>query len=149
MEEEQTVHWIDLDDGINIQQFDNIDDEDTGAETLELDNAQEIPDEAEPFMEKIRKWALKTYQTHQAINSLLAILRAHTNHKLPKDARTLLRTNRNGNEIMPIPGGEFWYPGIQSALNNHFRDVQPRVSSFSLNFSVDGLPLHKSTRKQF
>uniref|UniRef100_A0A182S0F9 Uncharacterized protein n=1 Tax=Anopheles funestus TaxID=62324 RepID=A0A182S0F9_ANOFN len=28
-------------------------------------------------------------------------------------------------------------------------DIQPRVNSFSLNFSIDGLPLHKSSRKQF
>uniref|UniRef100_A0A182S9J6 Uncharacterized protein n=1 Tax=Anopheles maculatus TaxID=74869 RepID=A0A182S9J6_9DIPT len=148
MAQEQIVHWIDMDDGDNIQNFDNINDEDDGAETS-LDNAQETQDEEESFMEKIRKWALKTYQTHQALNSLLAILRAETNHKLPKDARTLLRTNRTENEIVPITGGEFWYPGIRSVLNNHFRNIQPRMNSFSLNFSVDGLPLHKSTRKQF
>lgn len=28
-------------------------------------------------------------------------------------------------------------------------DVQPTVNEFSLNFFIDGLPLHKSTRKQF
>uniref|UniRef100_A0A182PWX6 Uncharacterized protein n=1 Tax=Anopheles epiroticus TaxID=199890 RepID=A0A182PWX6_9DIPT len=108
-----------------------------------------MQNEEESFVEKIRKWALKTYQTHQALNSLLAILNAETNHKFPKDARTLLRTNRSGSQIVPIGVGEFWYPGIRSVLNNHFRNEQPRVSSFSLNFSIDGLPLHKSTRKQF
>uniref|UniRef100_A0A182YRG9 Uncharacterized protein n=1 Tax=Anopheles stephensi TaxID=30069 RepID=A0A182YRG9_ANOST len=50
---------------------------------------------------------------------------------------------------MSIAEGEFWYAGIRSVLNNHFRNVQPTVSLFSFNFSVDGLPLHKRTRKQF
>ncbi|XP_041787563.1 uncharacterized protein LOC121602871 isoform X2 [Anopheles merus] len=51
--------------------------------------------------------------------------------------------------MYPIAGGEFWFPGVRSGLKDHFRDVPPRVSKFSLYFSIDGLPLHKSTRKQF
>ena len=37
----------------------------------------------------------------------------------------------------------------QRTQKKQFGNVQPRVNKFSLNFSIDGLPLHKSSRKQF
>uniref|UniRef100_A0A182MTJ7 Uncharacterized protein n=1 Tax=Anopheles culicifacies TaxID=139723 RepID=A0A182MTJ7_9DIPT len=145
-EEEEITDWLISDEFDNIESNDN--DANDEVESS-LDNVQEPTDEEEPFEEVIKQWALKTYQTHQAINGLLAILRARTNYTLPKDARTLLGTQQSGKDIVPIEGGEFWFPGVRSVLNRHFRNVQPNVSSFSLNLSFDGLPLNKSTRKQF
>ncbi|XP_035901151.1 uncharacterized protein LOC118507186 [Anopheles stephensi] len=142
------IDWLISDDCDNIESYDNINDAEDEIESS-LDNVQEFLDEEEPFEEVTKKWALKTYQTHQALNGLLAILRARTNYTLPKDARTLPGTKQCGKDIVPIEGGEFWFPGVRSVLNRHFRNVQPNVSSFSLNLSIDGLPSNKSTRKQF
>ncbi|XP_049289506.1 uncharacterized protein LOC125767206 isoform X2 [Anopheles funestus] len=138
---------LNIDDSDNIESDDNNYDDDNEVDTSY--SIQELPNENEPFDEVIRNWALRTYQSHQALNSLLAILRSRTSDKLPKDSRTLLRTRQSEKEIVAIPGGELWYPGVRSVLHQHFGNAQPRVSSFSLNFFVDGLPLNKNTRKQF
>ncbi|ELU13066.1 hypothetical protein CAPTEDRAFT_200123 [Capitella teleta] len=43
---------------------------------------------------KLRNWATKTHQTRESINEMLSIFRDE-GYKLPKDARTLLRTPRS------------------------------------------------------
>uniref|UniRef100_A0A182PX78 Transposase domain-containing protein n=1 Tax=Anopheles epiroticus TaxID=199890 RepID=A0A182PX78_9DIPT len=146
-EAEYTRDWINIDEFDNKEGYADLNDDEEEVEVYQ-DTPQVSSDDDLPADELIRNWALKTYQSHQALNGLLEILRK-LGHQLPKDARTLLRTKQCGKEIVSISGGEFWFPGIRATLKNNFRDIQPRVSSFSLNISVDGLPLHKSTRKQF
>uniref|UniRef100_A0A182R5I1 Uncharacterized protein n=1 Tax=Anopheles funestus TaxID=62324 RepID=A0A182R5I1_ANOFN len=90
-----------------------------------------------------------THQTHHALNGLLEILREKTEFSFPKDARTLLQTPKGGQQIVPIAGGEFWYQGIKTCLLNYFGCFQPTSTTFSLNISIDGLPLHKSSRTEF
>ena len=149
VEEEYIGDWIIFDECDNIESYENIDDTENIEET-DSDSAQQTaPTNSEAMAERLRIWALKTYQTHTALNGLLEILRDTTSYKLPKDARTLLRTKQCGREIKQIAGGEFRYPGIKAALVKQLGNVQPKVNKFSLNFSIDGLPLHKSSRKQF
>ena len=148
-EEEQISDWINIDGCDNIEANANIEDDENEVETAS-DSAQETQsNNSEVIADRIRNWALNTYQTHKAIDEMLEILRDTTSHKLPKDARTLLKTKQCGQEIEQIAGGEFWYPGIKAALEKQFGNVQPRVSKFSLNFCIAGLPLYKSSRKQF
>ncbi|XP_053667430.1 uncharacterized protein LOC128717596 [Anopheles marshallii] len=101
------------------------------------------------IQECIRCWALSTHQTHQALNGLLEILRKKTQFKFPKDARTLLQTQPGAQQIVRIAGGEYWYHGIATCLLKYFGRVQPKTTSFSLNVSIDGLPLHNSGPTQF
>uniref|UniRef100_A0A182ILG3 Uncharacterized protein n=1 Tax=Anopheles atroparvus TaxID=41427 RepID=A0A182ILG3_ANOAO len=94
--------------------------EDDGLE----DDAVVIPDDSNglPFYKRLKSWALSTHQKHSAINSLLDLLRETTVFDLPKDARTLLGTPKNiGSEIVPIPGGRYWYQGIEKSLQDYFR----------------------------
>ena len=149
VEAEYISDWIDFDECDNVESYETIDDTENIVETASDSSQQTAPTNSEAMAERLRNWALKTYQTHSALNGLLEILRDTTSYKLPKDARTLLRTKQCGREIQQIAGGEFWYPGIKAALLKQFENVQPRVNTFSLNFSMDGLPLHKSSRKQF
>ncbi|XP_049294314.1 uncharacterized protein LOC125769601 isoform X3 [Anopheles funestus] len=64
---------------------------------------------------------------------------------LPKDARTLLRTPQNiGSQIVPISGGDFWYQGIEKALQCYFRNFNSEINTIEVTLSMDGLPLHTS-----
>uniref|UniRef100_A0A182WAZ3 Uncharacterized protein n=1 Tax=Anopheles minimus TaxID=112268 RepID=A0A182WAZ3_9DIPT len=137
-EEENIRDWIDSDDSEN--EYDN-----------DLEEDESDTPEVEPIDETIRKWALSNYQTPEALNLLMDILRAKTDFRLPKDAHTLLGIHQSGQEISAIAGGELWYPGVIAVLEKHFRNnnEQLSVSSISLNFYINGLPLSKDSRKQF
>uniref|UniRef100_A0A182MIU1 Uncharacterized protein n=1 Tax=Anopheles culicifacies TaxID=139723 RepID=A0A182MIU1_9DIPT len=69
----------------------------------------------------LRFWALKSNAVHSSINIILKIFRAKTELLLPKDARTLLRTNQANNEIVSIGGGKYWYNGVEKCLQTTIR----------------------------
>lgn len=73
--------------------------------------------------ECVRFWALKTNAPHSSINLVLHIFRTKTEEGkfLPKDARTLLRTDQGDKGIINIGGGRFWYNGVAKTLQNAFR----------------------------
>uniref|UniRef100_A0A182PWZ0 Uncharacterized protein n=1 Tax=Anopheles epiroticus TaxID=199890 RepID=A0A182PWZ0_9DIPT len=101
------------------------------------------------FQECIRQWALSTHQTHHALNELLGVFREKTNYRFPKDARTFLKTQKCNEKIIPIAGGDYWCQGIKPCLLSYYRNIQPKVSTFSLSIFIDGLPLHNSGPTQF
>ena len=120
LQEEYVSDWVTIDAFDDTEVYEEVnEDYDEAEETMH--STQESQHEEEPFDELIRNWALKTYQTHQALNGLLEILRKKTDYQLPKDARTLLKTRQCGKETYPIAGGEFWFPGVRSVLKDHFR----------------------------
>ncbi|EAA45897.2 AGAP012782-PA, partial [Anopheles gambiae str. PEST] len=61
--------------------------------------------------------------------------------KLPKDARTLLKTNRERARVDKIAGGKYWYNGIQQCFSNSFKNQSIHLDSILINISIDGLPL--------
>lgn len=71
--------------------------------------------------ESVRYWALKTNQNHQSINLIMDIINKKTNGTLPRDARTLLHTNREVTTIKNIGGGQYWHNGLRVCLSNFFR----------------------------
>uniref|UniRef100_A0AAG5DP61 Uncharacterized protein n=1 Tax=Anopheles atroparvus TaxID=41427 RepID=A0AAG5DP61_ANOAO len=83
---------------------------------------QLLPDglQGKSFAKCLRYWALKTGQTHLAVNMLLQILRTKTSaENIPRSARTLLKTSRTASStIVPVEGGEFWYGGINNCLQH-------------------------------
>uniref|UniRef100_A0AAG5DQC3 Uncharacterized protein n=1 Tax=Anopheles atroparvus TaxID=41427 RepID=A0AAG5DQC3_ANOAO len=101
------------------------------------------------FREKLRYWALSFSIPHSALNVLLFILNNNQVSQLPKDSRTILQTNRTPVQTVAIGTGQFWYNGIKKCLVQHFRNTVPRVDNISLNNSIDGLPLHRSSSSQF
>ncbi|XP_061500994.1 uncharacterized protein LOC133391345 [Anopheles gambiae] len=109
------------------------------------------------LLDCLRFWALKTNAPHSSVNIILRIFREKTEHTPPKDARTLLRTDKSRKDIVNIGGGRFWYNGVGKCLKNAFRflyglkrkiNVAPNTT-LELNLSVDGIPLHKSGRDTF
>uniref|UniRef100_A0A182XPR8 Uncharacterized protein n=1 Tax=Anopheles quadriannulatus TaxID=34691 RepID=A0A182XPR8_ANOQN len=103
------------------------------------------------FEDGLRRWALETNQRHCAINSLLALVRETTPYKVSKDARTFLKTPQSTekNNISTTAGGQLWYYGIAKRLQQYFKNKTPKVDLMKLDFSMDGLPLHKSGLTQF
>uniref|UniRef100_A0A182PWQ2 Transposase domain-containing protein n=1 Tax=Anopheles epiroticus TaxID=199890 RepID=A0A182PWQ2_9DIPT len=113
---------------------------------------QKDPYAGNTFEECLRIWALETGQTLHAVNLLLQHLRKHTYSDLPTDARTLLKppsATIEEREIVPIPGGQLWYQGVKRCLQLYFSSSSPPDSGFCVDFFFDGLPLYKSSKKQF
>jgi len=106
---------------------------------------------------EIANWALNHNIKHLALNELLCILRKR--HNLPKDSRTLLQTVRSTTaDIKPMKDlndeyGEYVYFGIENelrlSLQKDFPVFLSATNSVDLFFNVDGLPLYRSSSKQF
>lgn len=123
------------------------------------DNSEETKDnendETWDEVEKLRQWAIQSHIEHCHLDSLLRILRKRLIPDLPATAKTFLKTvsvnyqikEFRSNENIVI--GEFVYFGIASGLRRcvnkkvHLRDV------LHLQINCDGLPLYKSSAKQF
>ncbi|XP_058126336.1 uncharacterized protein LOC131271274 [Anopheles coustani] len=97
----------------------------------------------------LRDWAVDHEESRASVNEILAIFRIRTDYELPKDARTLMKTSTSiGQEIEAVAGGEYWYKGIEKVLRNYYRSATPETDRISVQVSVDGLPLHKSSSTQ-
>ncbi|KAG5862746.1 hypothetical protein JTB14_025938 [Gonioctena quinquepunctata] len=94
-------------------------------------------------------WALQNNVTHTALTQLLKWLKRNPDlTDLPSDARTLLHTpSRNCLEQMG--SGTFYYFGLRSGITKIFKKYRDNNLSYSLDFNVDGLPIHKSTKESF
>lgn len=126
---------VEIDDDTSDSEIDDEVDESTAAHNCK--NHSNIGD-------CLRDWAVVHNQPRSSINEILAIFRKWTELPLPKDSRTLFKTSTTiGQEIQAVPGGEFWYKGIEYKLNSYFQSTVPSTEQLGLQLSVDGLPLHK------
>ena len=94
-------------------------------------------------------WATKNKCTRSALNELLAILRKQ-GLRLPKDARTLLRTPRTV-DVVEKCGGNYFYMGLENGvlkLIHQNVDYFADLEQIQLTFNIDGVPLFKSTNVQ-
>ncbi|KAK3107380.1 hypothetical protein FSP39_013310 [Pinctada imbricata] len=99
--------------------------------------------------EDLAEWATRNKCSRSALNELLDIFRKQ-GHRLPKDARTLLKTPRLI-ETENKCGGEYIYFGIESGLLKLFSQNEAyfsNVTEMALSFNIDGVPLFKSTNMQ-
>ncbi|XP_052901339.1 uncharacterized protein LOC128307498 [Anopheles moucheti] len=103
----------------------------------------------ENLKDALKYLAIVGHLSRSFLNLLLAILRKFGHPELPKDARTLLKIPKVSNEIQSITRGRLWYPGIEVALRNLFKDTIPEANQFSLQISIDGLPLFRSSPTEF
>ena len=68
---------------------------------------------------------------------------------LPRDPRTFLKTTKDVS-VLPISSSVFYNFGIKKALEKILKEFYFKDEiTFSLQFNIDGLSLHKSTGKQF
>lgn len=87
------------------------------------DSFENVPSFQSQYLEQdLASWATKNKCTRSALNDLLVILRKQ-GHRLPKDARTLLRTPRTV-EIAEKCGGKYfvsWFRNwsLKASLSKH------------------------------
>lgn len=104
----------------------------------------------EKFRSDIIKWCLENNINHAVFKKLVEIINERFEKEilLPKDPRTLLKTDRNV-AIVPIADGEYyWHNGLEFCLNSLFSNLS-KPMTISLNISMDGLPIFKSSKEEF
>lgn len=103
---------------------------------------------------KIAQWALQHNIPRNALTDLLKILSPY--HSLPLDSRTLMET-KSCIGIKPMKdiyggNGDYVYHGLQSQIIK-ILEIAPEVVTendvIELMFNVDGIPLFRSSLKQF
>lgn len=113
------------------------------------ENEEEFPnvDKGTEIKDRITHWAIHHRISKTALNDLLAIFIFAGFSFLPKDSRTLMRTPVNV-PIDILSNGKMWYCSIQKCLQHVLTGIQRNVS-LTLDFNFDGLPIAKSSNKQF
>ena len=95
----------------------------------------------------LAKWANEHLVKHNALDSLLAILKQNGHSDLPGSARALLGTRRNVSVQMKS-GMEYDYLSLPDELLQHFKklpsSITDKTKSLEISLNVDGLPLFKS-----
>ena len=99
------------------------------------------------LLSELRKCCLKHHVTRDFVDELLGILGKYWD--LPKDARTLLKTPASM-EVKNFPDGDYAHFGIRTGIEENLKACQfQNISSLSLFFNIDDLPLFKSSPYQF
>lgn len=100
------------------------------------------------FREKIRSWAIEKNINQTALKDLAKIVNELIPQLLPNDPRTILKTPRYIN-VKQIEGGEYWHNGISNTLTELLEKWDDVPDHIFLNFNFDGLPIFKSSKKEF
>lgn len=94
-------------------------------------------------------WVNHFQVKHNAVDSLLKLLKQSGHPCLPATARSLLGTAREFN-LQKKSGMEYLYFPLGESLLENFRsypqDIRQNVDHLELNFNIDGIPLFKSSR---
>lgn len=103
----------------------------------------------------LRNWALSHEITHSALKELLDILRSNYDDTLPVDPRTLCKTPVGlSHHIEKLGGGDYYHFGLRYVIQQFLENSPGSVisslqSEIQFNVNCDGIPLHKSSSKQF
>ena len=97
---------------------------------------------------ELGKWAVDCNVPQNSLTSLLQILRkvrkVDLDH-LPKDARTVLNTNRNIH-TKTVAGGEYYYIGLNYWLSFLLKNnISSDITQLTLHINIDGIPLFNSS----
>lgn len=132
----------DTDDNLNLDPDHDTDSDD--------DNTNFInKNKYENFKENLRDWAICYHINLVAITALLSILKTDDCLvELPKDARTLLETQKEVVTRLVEPGS-YSHIGLLTGLRKLWKNVTEKVSEVQLLIGIDGLPLYKSSTYQF
>jgi len=94
--------------------------------------------------------ALRYNVLHVAVTALLGIL-PKTDPSLPKDARSVLNTESLSSavDVKNVAGGSYYHFGLGMGLFSDISAFGLTSNTIKSIINIDGLPLHKSTAKQF
>lgn len=97
----------------------------------------------------LRFWASSFSVSLAALTALLSILRVF-HPELPRDARTILKT-QGEIKTKKMEGGEYYHFGLATGLMSKLNSLKlpASLTTIKLQFSIDGLPLFRSSRTQF
>ncbi len=113
----------------------------------DVQSNEEVEDNS--LQDELITWINAFQIKHNAVDSLLKVLKGHGHPELPKTARTLLRTARNV-EIQMKSGMEYvCFPlraEILKQLRRYPQAAIEGIETLELSLNVDGLPLFKSTK---
>ena len=90
----------------------------------------------------LKDWAVDNNCTRQCINQILTIFN-DLNFSVPKDSRTLLKTERRVSYI-PMGLGNYVYVGIEKCIQKLIKFKEPVSNIIELLVNIDGLPVFKS-----
>lgn len=96
-------------------------------------------------------WAMENNVSHRALSQLLGWFNTNPDiSNLPRDARTILKTPRLS-KVETMGNGLFYYFGIRQGLEKLLLkyNYSDKLGKFFLVFNIDGLPVHKSSKKTF
>lgn len=99
------------------------------------------------ILEDLREWATSYRVNQNAVSALLCLLQKHTELKIPKDCRTLLKTPRKS-DIATLANGNYCHFHLEHALFQICKEREVRdlsLSNIDLLINVDGLPLTRSS----
>lgn len=107
----------------------------------------------EPEIGELRKWAVENNINQSSLDKLLTILRARLLPSLPKSSKTFLKTSSARYNIINMEDqngnmGEFVYFGVAAGLIDLINE-NIHEGGIELKINADGVPLSKSSNKQF
>lgn len=111
--------------------------------------------EARDDVAELRQWAIQSRIQHCHLDSLLRILRRRLIPNLPATSKTFLKTESIDYQIKEFRSsdgtiiGEFVYLGIAAGLRRCVNKEIHLTDVLDLQINCDGLPLYKSSAKQF
>ena len=112
------------------------------------DSEDDLNDES--LQVELASWANEFLVKHNAMDSLLALLKKSGHPNLPSYARTLLGTTRSIS-VQVKSGMDYVYLPLAAELLKHFKRHPPNIvdhiDSLEISLNVDGLPLFKSCNK--
>jgi len=130
-------------ENINVDCWSNCD-----AESSDNDDVlEDLKDEYIDIRVALKEWALIFNICHNALKALLNILIVSKIANMPRDPRTLLETLRTVTTIK-MGSGQYWHNGLQTCLEKCLSHVKNPMD-IALNFNIDGLPIHNSSKMQF
>lgn len=101
------------------------------------------------FRDALSKWAIQCNINQHQLRELIAVCNGTLPFKLPIDPRTILHTPRSTVIRKISDDGQYWHRGLKQSLLLKLEKMPCLPQQISLNVNIDGLPISKSSNKQF
>uniref|UniRef100_A0A1Y1LMP9 Transposase domain-containing protein n=1 Tax=Photinus pyralis TaxID=7054 RepID=A0A1Y1LMP9_PHOPY len=120
-----------------------------------------IVSQSQALMSFLRDWSLQYNINHLQLTQLVkGLTRIFPNLNVPTDSRTILKTKRTCDikqfisSYDGLPAGDFVYFGLENTLSKYLLNEKIKGEilkkrKFELIFNIDGIPVAKSSNKQF